>query len=184
MEAIWEVRGTKSDENVLLRCKKVVLACGKRRDRLLDVNFAFLDRVLFIKHERLGKYYLENVASAFILCMKVAYNLTSSMIEDMLSFLFEAEKCVKKRRFYFQVKGELIEDRIVYNLRDLKRLLASPIAAKFSKEKVVVVGSGVSAADSVLHCLNSCIPVLHVIRRSNKQVRCEFLKLKWIFQNH
>lgn len=71
------------------------------------------------------------------------------------------------------MKGELEEDRIVYNLRDLKRLLNSPTTAKFSKGKVVVVGDGVSAADSILHCLTSCIPVLHVIRRSDKQLRCK-----------
>ncbi|VIO87374.1 Uncharacterized protein BM_BM3709 [Brugia malayi] len=105
MEGFWEVRGTKNGEPVLLRCKKVVLACGKNQDRLLGV------------------------------------------------------------------KGEVEEDRIVYNLRDLKRLLISLTTAKFSKRKVVVVGDGISAADTILHCLNSCIPVLHVIRRSDKQLR-------------
>ncbi|CAG9530879.1 unnamed protein product [Cercopithifilaria johnstoni] len=105
MQGFWEVHGVKDGEPVLLRCRKVVLACGKNRDRLLGV------------------------------------------------------------------KGELEEDRIVYNLRDLKRLLSSPTMAKFSKRKVVVVGDGVSAADSILYCLTSCIPVLHVIRRSSKQLR-------------
>uniref|UniRef100_A0A8R1XVJ6 L-ornithine N(5)-oxygenase n=1 Tax=Onchocerca volvulus TaxID=6282 RepID=A0A8R1XVJ6_ONCVO len=104
MEEFWEVRGVKNGESVLLKCKKIVLACGKNQDRLLGV------------------------------------------------------------------KGELEENRIVYNLRDLKQLLTQP-NTKFSKEKVVVVGDGVSAADSILHCLASCIPVLHVIRRSDKQLR-------------
>ncbi|MCP9265820.1 Protein F30B5.4 [Dirofilaria immitis] len=99
----------KNSESVLLKCKKVVLACGKNQDRFLGV------------------------------------------------------------------KGELEENRIVYNLRDLKQLLTS--TTKFSKQKVVVIGDGVSAADSVLYCLASCIPVLHVIRRSDKQLRCKLSRL-------
>ncbi|VDK76530.1 unnamed protein product [Litomosoides sigmodontis] len=105
MDGFWEVRGTKNGEPVILRCKKVVLACGRNQDRLLGIE------------------------------------------------------------------GEQEDDHVVHNLRDLKRLLALPATAKFSKNKVIVVGDGVSAADSVLHCLTSRIPVLHVIRRSDKQLR-------------
>ncbi|VDN04419.1 unnamed protein product [Thelazia callipaeda] len=108
-EQYWEVLGTKNNKLVLLKCKKVVLACGKNRDRLLGV------------------------------------------------------------------KGELEGNRIVYNLRDLKQMLASSATFFPLKRKVIVVGDGISAADSVLHCLNSNISVLHVIRRVDEQL--QFTKL-------
>lgn len=64
---------------------------------------------------------------------------------------------------------------MVHNLRSLKRLLVLTAATKFSDRKVVVVGDGVSAADTVLHCLNAGVSVLHVIRRSDKQLRRKLL---------
>lgn len=40
---------------------------------------------------------------------------------------------------------------------------------------VIVVGDGVSSVDCVRHCLERDIPVVHVIRRTLRELRSEFL---------
>uniref|UniRef100_A0A183CYK4 Pyr_redox_2 domain-containing protein n=1 Tax=Gongylonema pulchrum TaxID=637853 RepID=A0A183CYK4_9BILA len=72
---------------------------------------------------------------------------------------------------HIKVDGELEEDRAAYNVRALKKMLLLTTTTKLSRQKVIVVGDGMSAADAVLHCLSAGIPVLHIIRRSDKHLR-------------
>jgi hypothetical protein len=89
--------------------------------------------------------------------------------------------CGRSQHRLLEVEGELTERNIVYDVKQLKSLLStsdggyhpSTSYAQHSAENrgVVVVGDGISAADAVIHCLSEGIPVCHVFRRTEKQLR-------------
>ncbi|KAK6022305.1 hypothetical protein OSTOST_12004 [Ostertagia ostertagi] len=61
---------------------------------------------------------------------------------------------------------------IVYGISNMRsRLEDSSIEASASDARVVVIGDGISSADAVRLCLEHEIPVLHVMRRTERQLR-------------
>ncbi|KAF7639325.1 hypothetical protein Mgra_00001289 [Meloidogyne graminicola] len=101
-ENYWEVNGINliNNENFILRCKNLVLACGKNKQRKLE----------FINNSKL----------------------------------------------------------IVYNLNSLKYCISN---TKTQNHPVIVVGDGISAADSIICALERNCQVLHIIKRSDKQLK-------------
>uniref|UniRef100_A0A914I8K3 Uncharacterized protein n=1 Tax=Globodera rostochiensis TaxID=31243 RepID=A0A914I8K3_GLORO len=94
--------------------------------------------------------------------------------------------CGQQQPKLLGVPGELATDgRIVYSLSSLKQLLETDDDATTTATRtttmaeaqvsadcpVVVVGDGISAADAVLHCLSNEQPVLHVVRRTERELR-------------
>lgn len=73
--------------------------------------------------------------------------------------------------------GEVAEEaNIVYDIAGLKAHIEQQevpekeFAGK-REQPVIVVGDGISAADAVLHCFAHDIPVVHVFRRSERELR-------------
>lgn len=64
--------------------------------------------------------------------------------------------------------------RVVYDISGLSAKLSSFYPDHLINDKVIVIGDGMSAADAVLFCLKANVPVLHVIRRSEQQIKCNF----------
>ncbi|PAV81128.1 hypothetical protein WR25_22377 [Diploscapter pachys] len=66
---------------------------------------------------------------------------------------------------------------IVYDVPSMKKRLAldtmkgKEYTQGSTTSRVVVVGDGISSADVIRHCLQREIPVLHVIRRNERQLR-------------
>lgn len=80
---------------------------------------------------------------------------------------------------FLQIPGEVGNARVVHDLQPLKQAILNDIACNVndadaicSTKPVIVVGDGITAADSVLHCLASNIPVVHLFRRSQKEIKC------------
>ncbi|CAD6196236.1 unnamed protein product [Caenorhabditis auriculariae] len=76
--------------------------------------------------------------------------------------------------------GEETCKNIVYDTKTFKDRLASDTnlgkeytipAISSSSKAVVVLGDGISSADVVRHCLEREIPVIHVMRRTDRQLR-------------
>jgi cation diffusion facilitator CzcD-associated flavoprotein CzcO len=93
--------------------------------------------------------------------------------------------CGRKRHRTLEVSGELQAPNLVYNVRAMKQLLCEQeeldkahLEQQLYGENrpVIVVGDGISAADAITHCLNQGIEVLHVFRRTEKQLKSEFLR--------
>ncbi|KAK0400244.1 hypothetical protein QR680_003418 [Steinernema hermaphroditum] len=123
--------------------------------------------------------------------------------EEGQLFMIKCEKvvlaCGKNRCKTLKVDGEADEENVVYEVTQLKKFLdrnpclplsvrkeiddfdtfATPTVPYLLEpecdRRVVVVGDGISAADAVLHCLNNDVPVLHVMRRSERQLRSVML---------
>ncbi|KAH7729519.1 pregnancy-induced growth inhibitor [Aphelenchoides avenae] len=110
-EEYWEVSGMRHGKcPFVIKCRKVVLACGRSRPRMLEVD------------------------------------------------------------------GEMAEPNVVYDVASLKSRIAQEQAEasdqyKEASQPVVVVGDGISAADAVNVCLSNDIPVVHVFRRAEKELR-------------
>ncbi|TMS38833.1 hypothetical protein L596_005471 [Steinernema carpocapsae] len=107
--------------------------------------------------------------------------------------------CGKNRCKTLKIEGEASEENIVYDVTQLKKFLdrtpllplgvakeidefdcfATPTVPYLLEpecdRRVVIVGDGISAADAVLHCLNHDVPVVHVMRRSERQLRSVML---------
>uniref|UniRef100_A0A915E7B1 Uncharacterized protein n=1 Tax=Ditylenchus dipsaci TaxID=166011 RepID=A0A915E7B1_9BILA len=77
--------------------------------------------------------------------------------------------CGRSHPRTLEVMGELntTDSRVVYDVASMKRLLSIPPI--YVDEPVPI--SSLCAADAVLHCLANSIPVLHLIRRNEKQIR-------------
>jgi hypothetical protein len=69
---------------------------------------------------------------------------------------------------------------IVYDIAAMKKLLQQKDSKKHDKNvddkrPVVVIGDGISAADAIIQCLKSKHSVIHVMRRSDAQLRTTML---------
>uniref|UniRef100_A0A914WUV0 FAD/NAD(P)-binding domain-containing protein n=1 Tax=Plectus sambesii TaxID=2011161 RepID=A0A914WUV0_9BILA len=78
--------------------------------------------------------------------------------------------------------GEAQNERVLHDLQPLKQAIFNDIACTVdvmsgvcSMKPVLVVGDGITAADSVLHCLANNIPVIHLFRRSQKEIKSTLL---------
>lgn len=69
-----------------------------------------------------------------------------------------------------------MEPNIAYDVANLKRLIHIE-EGQPKKGKIVVVGDGISAADAINLCLKNELPVVHVMRRSDAQLRRKRIKL-------
>lgn len=70
------------------------------------------------------------------------------------------------------MSGEINEPNVAYDIASMKRLLAkTTLGCHDENLPVLVIGDGITAADAVLSCVNSSIPVLQVVRRDDKQLR-------------
>ncbi|KAI6177778.1 hypothetical protein M3Y97_00944800 [Aphelenchoides bicaudatus] len=88
--------------------------------------------------------------------------------------------CGRKRHRTLEVEGELQAPNLVYNVRAMKQLLSeqkdqAKLDPLNAKRPVIVVGDGISAADAITHCLAEGIQVLHVFRRTEKQLKSTML---------
>ncbi|KAI1715586.1 pyridine nucleotide-disulfide oxidoreductase domain-containing protein [Ditylenchus destructor] len=84
--------------------------------------------------------------------------------------------CGQSHHRMLEVPGELSESNVVYDVSSMKQLLdSSGQTGVLDKEQtqlpVLVIGDGISAADAVLWCLSNSVPVIQIIRRSDKQLR-------------
>lgn len=90
--------------------------------------------------------------------------------------------CGRKRHRTLEV-GEYGAGNVVYNVRSMKQLFkrqnelnVDHIENEEGKcRPVIVVGDGISAADAINHCLEINQPVLHVFRRTEKQLKSTML---------
>ncbi|KAI1725041.1 pyridine nucleotide-disulfide oxidoreductase domain-containing protein [Ditylenchus destructor] len=85
--------------------------------------------------------------------------------------------CGQSHHRMLEVPGELSESNVVYDVSSMKQLLASAAHTTVVMDKpqvqlpVLVIGDGISAADAVMWCLSNSVPVIQIIRRSDKQLR-------------
>uniref|UniRef100_A0A7E4V9X4 Pyr_redox_2 domain-containing protein n=1 Tax=Panagrellus redivivus TaxID=6233 RepID=A0A7E4V9X4_PANRE len=83
--------------------------------------------------------------------------------------------CGQSIQRHLEVPGESLNTNIVYDVASMKKYLHSEQTFMNNTGRVVVVGDGISAADAITHCLNNNLPVVHVMRRSDAQLRSTML---------
>jgi thioredoxin reductase len=80
---------------------------------------------------------------------------------------------------YQKLLGVLGEEenakKIVYDIAAMKKSLLQNADSVKTNSPVVVIGDGISAADAIIQCLKSKHNVLHVMRRSDAQLRTTML---------
>ncbi|CAJ0572111.1 unnamed protein product, partial [Mesorhabditis spiculigera] len=81
--------------------------------------------------------------------------------------------CGKTKIRRLQVEGEGESKNIAYDMKCLRKKLTRLLTHRScpSDIRVVVVGDGISSADMVHFCLSQGVRVLHVIKKSEKQLR-------------
>ncbi|KAI6188973.1 hypothetical protein M3Y98_00412100 [Aphelenchoides besseyi] len=86
--------------------------------------------------------------------------------------------CGRSHYRRLEVEGEMNAMNVVYNAREAQQLLHQQddlskacVSDEHSKSPVIVVGDGISAADAIRHCLSNQVPVVHVFRRTEKQLK-------------
>lgn len=97
--------------------------------------------------------------------------------KDGLSFSYAAENVVlacgkmKKRQLELPTRNPSVP--IVNDILSLKSQLMkdSTLGTSANDARVTVIGDGISSADAVRLCLEHEIPVLHVMRRTERQLR-------------
>ncbi|PIO57401.1 hypothetical protein TELCIR_21190, partial [Teladorsagia circumcincta] len=97
--------------------------------------------------------------------------------KDGLGFSYTAKHVVlacgktKNRKLELPTRNPTLP--IVYDISSMRSRLMeeSTIGASANDARVVVIGDGISSADAVRLCLEHEIPVLHVMRRTERQLR-------------
>ncbi|CAI5447547.1 unnamed protein product [Caenorhabditis angaria] len=99
-------------------------------------------------------------------------------ISDNRPFVIKSQNVVlacgktAQRKLGILREEELEEKRkISYDVKEFKRIFSEEPCTSSSCAPVIVVGDGISSVDCVRHCLENEIPVIHVMRRSLKELR-------------
>ncbi|KAE9553525.1 hypothetical protein FO519_003274 [Halicephalobus sp. NKZ332] len=77
--------------------------------------------------------------------------------------------CGQSHQRHLEVEGEYLEPNVVYDVTHLKRVLH--MEEGLQRGKILIVGDGISAADAINFCLKNQLPVLHVMKRSELQLK-------------
>ncbi|CAD5225064.1 unnamed protein product [Bursaphelenchus xylophilus] len=85
--------------------------------------------------------------------------------------------CGRSHHRQLDVPGENNAMNLVYTAKEMRQVLHEIDENSFNNEldlsnrPVLVVGDGISAADSIMSCLKMGIPVIHVFRRSERELK-------------
>ncbi|KAI6233809.1 hypothetical protein M3Y99_00872200 [Aphelenchoides fujianensis] len=86
--------------------------------------------------------------------------------------------CGRSHHRRLEVEGEMNSMNVLYSIREMQQLLQQQddlnkahVDEQHVRNPVVIVGDGISAADAIMHCLANGVPVVHVFRRNEKQLK-------------